>query len=130
MILSVRLMTAVCAGAVLVLAGCASSSPDSSAASVTPDPVGTWGETAEKTPQLIFASDGTLTGTDGCNGLGGGWEVNGDQVDFVNVVGTFMYCEDVDMWLNALDTATIDGDTMTVMDAEGAEIGTLAKQPE
>lgn len=89
---------------------------------------GTWGDTADSTqPSLELAEDGTLTGTDGCNRLNGRWIENGVDLTFENVATTLMACPDVDTWLSALDTATIDGSTMTVHDESGADIGTLER---
>lgn len=105
-----------------MIAGCASSSSETS------DPVGTWGETAEQSPQLVLAEDGSLTGTDGCNGLGGTWEISGDIVVFGPVMSTMMACEGVDTWLSLMTSATVNGDTMTVMGPEGDAIGTLDRQ--
>ena len=39
-----------------------------------------------------------------------------------------MLCEGVDTWLSALVTGEVDGDTLTILDIDGNEIGTLAKQ--
>ena len=49
------------------------------------------------------------------------------DLTFENVASTLMACADVDTWLSALDTATIDGSTMTVFDESGDEIGTLER---
>ena len=95
------------------------------------DPVtaeGTWGAAGEGEPQLVLDSDGTLTGTDGCNRLTGTWEQADDtSLTFINVASTMMACEDLDTWLIALDTAVLDGETLTVKNADGAEIGTLPR---
>ena len=75
----------------------------------------------------MLADDGTLTGTDGCNRLRGGWSADGDTVTFDQVASTRMACEGVDTWLSGLATATISGAEMTVLDASGAVLGTLAR---
>jgi heat shock protein HslJ len=75
----------------------------------------------------VLADDGTLTGTDGCNRLSGGWSADGDTVTFDEVVSTRMFCEGVDAWLSGLATATISAAEMTVLDASGAELGTLTR---
>ncbi|MBM7832204.1 heat shock protein HslJ [Agromyces cerinus] len=90
------------------------------------DPVGTWGDVATTDePSLAFGNGGSLSGTDGCNRLVGSWTAEGDTVTFVEVASTRMLCEGVDTWLAALATATISGDTLTVFDESGEEIGTL-----
>jgi heat shock protein HslJ len=92
------------------------------------DPVGTWGDVATTDePSLVLGDDGSLTGTDGCNRLVGSWTAGADTVTFVDVASTRMACEGVDTWLSALATGTIAGDTLTVLDESGDEIGTLAR---
>ncbi|WP_165877429.1 META domain-containing protein [Agromyces fucosus] len=92
------------------------------------DPVGTWGDVAATDePSLVLGDDGSLTGTDGCNRLVGSWTAEADTVTFVDVASTRMACEGVDTWLSALATGTIAGDTLTVLDESGDEIGTLAR---
>ncbi len=43
---------------------------------------------------LTFNEDGTVTGNSGCNGLGGSYAVEADQVTFSEVVSTLMACDD------------------------------------
>lgn len=38
-----------------------------------------------------------------------------------------MMCEDVDTWLSELATGTIEGETLTMLDRAGTEIGTLER---
>lgn len=105
------------------LSGCANSGAGTPGG---PDPVGTWG-TVDTTgvPFLTFSDDGSFTGSDGCNTLNGGWQLDGTTIDFENVATTLKACEGVDTWLSALNTATIEGTTMTVFNDADAEIGTL-----
>lgn len=71
---------------------------------------------------LTFNEDGTVTGNSGCNGLGGTYTVEGDQVTFSEVVSTLMACDDPrmeqeDAFQQVLaDTATfrIEGNTLTL----------------
>ncbi|MFC9560616.1 META domain-containing protein [Agromyces sp. NPDC056965] len=94
----------------------------------TVDPVGTWGDVAATgEPSLVLGDDGSLTGTDGCNRLIGTWTAEADTVAFVEVASTRMLCEGVDTWLSTLATGTIEGDTLTVHDESGEEIGTLER---
>lgn len=109
--------------ATLALAGCASGAGGEPA-----DPVGSWGDTATRSePSLVLADDGILTGTDGCNRLRGGWSADGQTITFEQVASTRMACPDVDTWLSGLATATVDGQTLTILDASGAELGTLER---
>lgn len=89
---------------------------------------GSWGDTTSPSqPSLELESNGKLSGTDGCNRLMGSYTVSGNEVTFTGVASTLMYCEGVDTWLSQLATAQVDGDTMTVLDEAGAEIGTLER---
>ncbi|MBT2516932.1 META domain-containing protein [Streptomyces sp. ISL-90] len=124
MLRSSSLTGALLVAAALALAGCATNAGPGAA----PDPVGTWGDTSASTePSLVLAADGTLTGTDGCNRLAGGWSMDGTTITFEQVATTRMFCEGVDTWLSGLATATIIDETMTVLDASGAELGTLTR---
>ena len=71
---------------------------------------------------LIFKDDGTVTGNSGCNGLGGSYKGEGDQVTFSKVVSTLMACDEPRMAQEGAfhqvltDTATfnIEGNTLTI----------------
>jgi heat shock protein HslJ len=43
---------------------------------------------------LTFNEDGTVTGNSGCNGLGGDYTVEGDQITFGQIVSTLIACDD------------------------------------
>ena len=118
-----------CAGVVAAGGGSASASASASAkGSSSESAVGEWGDVDDSTqPSLVLAKDGTLTGTDGCNQLNGGWTQEGDTVTFSNVASTMMMCADVDTWLAGLDTAKVDGSTMTVYGPAGRKVGTLER---
>lgn len=94
----------------------------------TPSPVGTWGAGGEGQPQLIIDEDGSLGGTDGCNVMFGNWESDANGIIFRETGGTLMFCEGVDDWLKNLDSATVQGNELRILDRDGQEIGTLAKQ--
>ena len=71
---------------------------------------------------LTFNEDGTVTGNSGCNGLGGDYTVEGDQITFGEFVSTLIACEDPIMTqegamqqvLNGTATYTIEGNTLTL----------------
>lgn len=71
---------------------------------------------------LTFKEDGTVTGNSGCNGLGGNYKVEGDQVTFDQIVSTLMACDDARMAQEGAfhqvltNTATfkIEGHTLTL----------------
>ena len=113
------------AALVLAAAACATdgSSTDTS-------PVATWGAEAAGQPRLTLAKEGTLSGTDGCNQLIGGWKQDGSTVTFTAVASTKMMCVGVDTWLSNAASASIKGTSMTVMDKTGATIGTLEQAKE
>jgi heat shock protein HslJ len=110
------------------LAGCAANAGSGGSTAETSGPVGHWGDTAMQTePSLVLAEDGILSGTDGCNRLRGSWSADGETIIFQQLASTRMACPDVDMWLAGLATATIDDQTLTILDASGAEIGALPR---
>lgn len=115
----------------VLLAGCTGDAGDEATSAATPTapaPVGAWGGDAlTSEPALALADDGTLTGTDGCNRLVGSWSDGDDTIAFDDVAWTRMACDGVDTWLSALASAEIDGSIMTVLDASGDGIGTLAR---
>ncbi|MDN5558522.1 MAG: META domain-containing protein [Ruaniaceae bacterium] len=91
-------------------------------------PVGTWSQEAENSPFLEIAEDGTLSGNDGCNVLGGDWtSPAAGEIETSGLVGTMMFCEGVDDWLSAFGHATFTADTMTVYSVDDQEIGTLSR---
>lgn len=119
-----RSLVAVIVGAVVVtIAASACASSEDLALS----PVGSWGEDAPSRPHLTFTEDGRVAGTDGCNLLRGEWEADGATIEFDLMASTRMACLDVDDWLRSVAAARIDGDTMHLRDASGAEIGTLER---
>ena len=71
---------------------------------------------------LTFNGDGKVTGSSGCNGLGGDYTVEGDQITFGEFVSTLMACDDPIMAqeeaahkvMNGTATYKIEGDTLTI----------------
>ncbi|HUE98049.1 MAG TPA: META domain-containing protein [Anaerolineales bacterium] len=71
---------------------------------------------------LTFNEDGTVVGSSGCNGLGGNYTVEGDQIRFSEIVSTLMLCDEPLMgqeeavYQVLTDTATykIEGNTLTL----------------
>lgn len=106
---------------VVSLSGCSSSAPSVE---------GTWGEDASGKPSLTFAEDGKVSGTDGCNRLMGSWTQEGNKVSLSPMASTMMACDGVDTWLSGIDSATIDEDTLTILDASGDTLGTLERAEE
>src|SRR5215207_10360190 len=71
---------------------------------------------------LTFNEDGTVTGSSGCNGLGGDYTADGDQITFGEFVSTLMACDDPIMAqeeaahkvMNGTATYQIEGSTLTI----------------
>lgn len=92
---------------------------------VTEQLIGSWISNEPGTPHLNFASDGSVTGSDGCNGISTRFNVDGDTARLDPSMGTLMACQGVDDWLRGVKEVRIDGDELRVFDGSGAEIGTL-----
>jgi len=77
---------------------------------------------------LIFGEDSQLSGNVGCNSLGGGYKVRGNQITFEQIVSTMMACSEplmqqegaVFSMLAATVTFKIEGSTLTIYDKDGA----------
>lgn len=87
--------------------------------------LGTWGPDDASQPHLVISADGRFTGSDGCNTLAGSWTLNGETLQFDQAVSTLKACPGVTTTLGTLAAATVDDDTLTVLDAAGAAIATL-----
>ena len=101
-----------------------STDPDVGVAS----PIGQWVESdAADAPFLTISADGTLTGSDGCNILNGGWTLGDDgAVQLGPLASTRKFCEGVDTWLSLAATGRIQGGVMTIQDAAGETLGQLS----
>ncbi|SJN12673.1 hypothetical protein FM113_15525 [Leucobacter sp. 7(1)] len=112
--------------AALLLASCAN--PGASGAVD-----GAWGTLETRgEPSLTFTAvaDGTsgdYSGSDGCNVIGGSYTLENGTIDFGVMHSTMMFCEDVDTWLAQAHTGTVQGDTLSVRNESGDEIGTLER---
>lgn len=103
-------------------------------------PVGTWGNgyNTDKQPYLElslaaekdanFEQAGFVMGSDGCNRLSGQWFLVEGELTFQQLGGTLMACEGVDTWLSKAAGGQIDGDVLTIIDAQGKPIGTLDRR--
>lgn len=76
------------------------------------------------------AEDGTghMSGSDGCNGVQGEYTLDGDTAELERGFGTLKGCPGVDTWLHDVVSVTVDGEELTVLDDDGEEIGTLARE--
>ncbi|HEU4807857.1 MAG TPA: hypothetical protein VFT01_06305 [Homoserinimonas sp.] len=94
---------------------------------------GTWVSPAiaSAEPHAAFSADGNWTGSDGCNGGGGRWAVDGAG-GFLATSGpsTLIYCEGaaIPSWVAQAASAGFDVDGLLhLFDASGAELGILAR---
>ncbi|MFA5607941.1 MAG: META domain-containing protein [Leucobacter sp.] len=127
----------------LALAGCttagSSDNPSPTETQETPDMtepgtaltpeqlLGAWAADEPGDPRLDFADDGTVSGTDGCNGISTTYIIDGERALLEPFASTLKACIDVDDWLRGIDTVIVDGDTMHVYDRGGEELGSLQR---
>jgi heat shock protein HslJ len=125
---------------VLFVIALAASACTAKGAGASPSLVGSWKLTAygpanSPTPavtdanaELTFKEDGTVTGNTGCNGLGGNYTVEGDQVKFDQIISTLMACDDprmvqesaVQKVLTETAVFKIEGNTLTLTKGDTA----------
>jgi heat shock protein HslJ len=92
---------------------------------------------ADSQAGLTFNQDGTVTGNSGCNGFGGNYKVEGDQIMFDQIVSTLMACDEPRMAQEDVvhkvltDTATykIEGNTLTIMNNDLVLVFTSVTYP-
>lgn len=92
--------------------------------------VGPWSSDERGNPRLEFAADGTVVGSDGCNGINTTYTVEGDRVVLEQFASTLKACQGVDDWLRGVREVTLDGETLLVMNDSGTEIGSLKRSTE
>jgi len=123
----------------LVLTACSPAKPDIS---------GGWklvsyGDSANPTPALpnvdavIAFENGQLSGNFGCNGFGGEYQLNGDQITFNGIMSTLMYCEETSaqeqgalaiLSDNAPLQIQLKADSLTIASADGASVVNLIRK--
>lgn len=132
-------VAAVLAASALALTGCGGSGAPgedstTSAAAEEPSFDGRWEADDPEDAFLQFTvvddGGGTLSGGDGCNGIGGDFFIDGDTARVERGPSTLKGCPGVDTWLGGVNTVVVDGDTMTVQDENGEELGTLTRADE
>ena len=92
---------------------------------------------ADSGAQLTFNEDGTVVGNSGCNGLGGDYTVEGNEITFGQITSTLMACDDARMAQEdavhrvLTDTATyrIEGDTLTLTNNDMVLVLTRGSYP-
>ncbi|SJN16424.1 hypothetical protein FM104_00885 [Microbacterium esteraromaticum] len=99
-------------------------------ASPTDDPVGQWGEVGERSAFLTVLDDGTVAGSDGCNGMSGAWSVSDGRVVFSDMITSLMMCSGLESELQGSVVAAVaSGDTLYVLDENGGLSGVLSRAP-
>ena len=91
----------------------------------------------ECTPWVDFNADGTYSGSDAANGIGGRWAAEGGAFFATSRPQTLVGCysssdsgaglgipEIVD-WITAARAAALDGATLVLVDPDGTELGRL-----
>jgi heat shock protein HslJ len=85
---------------------------------------------------LKFGADGQVNGNMGCNSFGGEYTQKDDQITFGALASTLMACPEPQMSQEGTSFAiltgsvnfTIDGDTLTIVDASGKNELVLIRQ--
>lgn len=76
----------------------------------------------------VDENGGTVSGTDGCNGVQGEFHVDGDTASIDRGPGTLKGCPDIDTWLKGVTVVVLDGDTLSIQNDDGEELGTLTRE--
>ena len=87
------------------------------------------------TTSLDFGNDGTVSGNMGCNSFGGNFEVKNGKLVFSQMISTMMAClgpqmaqeDTVLKMMNGAVRFQVEGSTLTIFDASGANAITLSK---
>lgn len=109
--------------ALALIAGCVADSSPSDPAS----PVGQWGSDEPSEPGIAFASDGTYTGSDSCNGHGGSWRDDGGTIYLDGYMTAMMCLDGGDQWIAGTRTFIVRGDVLHGFDDNGDPTGTLRR---
>jgi len=85
---------------------------------------------------ITFNEDGTVEGNSGCNGFGGEYTVDGDQITFGQITSTLMLCElrmdqeaAVYQVLTGTATYRTEGNTLTLTNNDRVLVLTRGSQP-
>lgn len=71
--------------------------------------------------------EGTLVGSDGCNGVGGWYTPDGESATIRRGLSTLKACPGVDTWLSKAVSVRAEGPVLRVYDRDGEEIGVLTR---
>lgn len=129
---------------ILMLSACSAMSGATSETLVGSWKLISYGPAASPTPAvagteatLTFNGDGTMTGNAGCNGFGGKYKTDGDDVTFSEVVSTLMACDAprmeqegiVHQVLNGTSTFKMEGNALTINNQDTVLVFSRASYP-
>lgn len=89
--------------------------------------LGAWTSDEPGEPRLEFEADGTVSGTDGCNGISTTFTMADGVATLEPWASTAKACLDVDDWLRGASETVLEGDELIVKNTEGEEIGRLQR---
>lgn len=89
---------------------------------------GLWVSHENGRPHLDFRPDGTVAGSDGCNGIHTSYEVSEGVATLAPFLSTLKACGGVDTWLRKVHTVRTDEASLAVFDSEGTRIGSLVRE--
>ncbi|WP_426593705.1 META domain-containing protein [Cellulomonas sp. McL0617] len=112
-----------------LISGCGAATSSSGDATPATDATGTWGaSTTEGSAYLVLGSDGSASGSDGCNRVVGTWKASDTGVSFSAWATTKMYCPEVDPWLPTSVAGLVhDDDTMVLVNQDNLPVGSLQR---
>lgn len=94
---------------------------------MTESPVGRWTVAPGSPAFLDFADDGVLTGSDGINRISTTWESDGEEAVVAPFATTQMAMKGMTPWVGRIHRATVDGDTLVVLDHAGNRLGEMIR---
>jgi heat shock protein HslJ len=128
----------------LALSACTAGNGQASASVLGSWKLISYGPAASPTPAvpnteagITFNQDETVTGNSGCNGFGGKYDVDGNQITFSEIVSTLMACDDARMAqetvvhqvLTGTASYKIEGNTLTLTNNNMVLILTTVSYP-
>lgn len=125
---------------VLAVAGTLAIALTLSACGGATGPVGTWGSgfKADHEPYLLISTAtqgqgdmqvGYVSGSDGCSKFNGQWQGNASDIQIKLNPQTQLTCDDVKGWAELPAVGKVEGNKLTLTDANGAVVTTLDRNP-
>ena len=76
---------------------------------------------------LDFADGGALSGSDGANRISTSWQADGGEAVVDAFLTTQMAAPGMTPWVGRIHRATVDGDTLIVLDHAGNRLGEMIR---